>query len=71
MALIQRAPLTDDDRDDPGDTGLGAVSPALVEILEMYSQAFRQLQKVDKAISRLNGQISTAEETAARARRWS
>ena len=48
----------------------GAVSGALVNILEIYAQAFDRLQKVARAISRLNGQISEAEAAVVRAERW-
>lgn len=49
----------------------GVVSDALVEILEMYAQAFGRLQKVDKGISRLNSQVREAEAELVRAERWS
>lgn len=49
----------------------GVVSDALVSILEVYSQAFGRLQKVARAMTRLNSQISEAEAELARAERWS
>lgn len=48
----------------------GVVSDALREILEMYSQAFGRLQKVDKATSKVNSQITKAKEERSLARRW-
>ena len=54
-----------------GEWESGVVSEALVSILEVYAQAFGRLQKVARAMTRLNSQIRGAEAGLALAERWS
>lgn len=56
--------------DTVSDPAAGFVSPPLAEILKIYAQAFDRLQKVARAISRLNKQIDKAEEEIVSAKRW-
>ena len=53
------------------DTAGGIISPPLSGILKIYAQAFERLQKVARALTRLEKQIEKLESELALARRWS